>query len=186
MKKKMFAFLMIALAVGGLSAQDTTKKTKIYRTWISTNSEPFKVKGSLYKVNDSSVFVSNSLRLLDYPANRDQLVELHLENINTIKIRRMNNIGKGALIGAISGFVVGGLIGYASGDDPPCTPPPGAWFCWTTTAEEKAVNLGVPLSIVGAGLGALIGSAKIVIPINGNAYNFNKNKNELRKYSIIN
>ncbi len=174
MKKKMFAFLMIALAVGGLSAQDTTKKTKIYRTWISTNSEPFKVKGSLYKVNDSSIFVSSFLRLQDYPANRDQLlVELYLENINTIKIRRMNRIGRGAWIGAISGFVVGGFIGYQTE------------FDYFLHRHEMVFLGGVPLSIVGAGVGALIGSNKIIIPINGNANNFNKNKKELRKYSII-
>ncbi len=182
MKKKLFAFLMIALAVSGLSAQDTTKKTKIYRTWISMNSEPFKIKGSLYQVNDSSVFVSNALKIQDYSENRFETVELHVKDIKIIKTRKKNSVGNGALVGAISGLVFGGLIGYASGDD---SCPPGTWCIISFTAEEKALMLGVPLSIVGAGLGALIGSAKIVIPINGNAITFNQNKKELRKYSII-
>jgi hypothetical protein len=182
MKMKMFVFLMIALAACGLSAQDVPEKTKIYRTWISLNNEPYKIKGSLYQVNDSSILVSNSFIIQDYSQGRYETVELHLENIMKIKTRKKNSVGNGALVGAISGFVIGGLIGYAAGDD---SCPSGSWCIISFTAEEKAVMLGVPLSIFGAGIGALIGSAKIVIPINGNAKTFNQNKSQLREYSII-
>jgi hypothetical protein len=182
MRKKMFAFLMIALVVGGLYAQVVPDRTEIYTTSISLNSQPKKVAGSLCQVNDSSVIVSSSLRLQDYTANRFKKVELHFENIETIKIRRKNSVGNGALIGAISGLTFGGLIGYASGDD---SCPSGTWCSFTYTAEAKALMLGVPFSIVGAGIGALIGSAKIVIPINGSNKTFNQNKNNLREYSII-
>lgn len=36
---------IVYCCLNSLNAQDTIKKNKIYRTWISLNSEPFKIKG---------------------------------------------------------------------------------------------------------------------------------------------
>jgi hypothetical protein len=72
--------------------------------------------------------------------------------------------GQGALeggaIGLVAGAASGAALGFAEGDDPPCSD--GSWFCLSLDREEKAVILGVVGSSVGAvsGLvvGALIGS----------------------------
>jgi len=174
--------LILLCCLNSLNAQDTIQKIKIYRTWVSLNSEPFKIKGVLYEVKYSSILVSSSIVIQDYSTDRFEMVELHINNIETIKTRRNNNIGRGVLIGAITGFAVGGLIGLLSGDDPPC--PPGSYFCIRFTAEEKALGAGVSLAVSGAGIGALIGSIKVKIPINGSSNSYNRNKNKLRKYSI--
>jgi len=174
---------IIALCfLNSVNAQDTIQKKKVYRTWISLNRESFKTKGFLYEIKDSSVLVSSSVVIQDYSTDRFSAFKLQINDIETIKIRGKNSIGNGVLIGAITGFIVGGLIGFISGNDPPC--PQGSWICFRFTAGEKALLAGIPLSIGGAGIGALIGSVKIKIPISGSIDNYNKNKNTLTKYSL--
>jgi len=113
-----------------------------------------------------------------YLADRFETIKLHINDIETVKIRRKGRIGRGVLFGALGGFALGGIIGLASGDDDPNN----CFFC--LSAGDKALLAGIPLSIVGAGLGALIGSLKVKIPINGNISNFNRNKSKLRKYTF--
>ena len=173
---------MALCCLNTVNAQDTIHKNKIYRTWISLNSEPFKTKGFLYDLKDSSILVTSSIAIQDYSVDRSGIVQLHINNIESIRTRRKNRVGKGVLIGAISGFAVGGLIGLISGDDPPCDS--HSLICIRYTAGEKAILAGIPLSIGGAGIGALIGSVKVVIPINGSINNYNKKKDKLRGYTF--
>ena len=178
---------LIALCcLNSLSAQEPTQKIKIYRTWVSLNSEPFKIKGALYEVKDSSILVSSSVVIQDYYIDRFEVTNLHINNIETIKTRRNNSVGIGVLIGAITGFAVGGLIGLIDGDDPPCSSSQGIIFsrCSSSTAEEKALSYGVGLAYPGAVVGAVVGSITVTIPINGSIQSYNSNKDILREYSI--
>ncbi|MFD2998754.1 hypothetical protein ACFS7Z_00135 [Pontibacter toksunensis] len=179
-------FSIIAMIVlyflNSVNAQDNIQKNKIYRTWITFNNKPLQTEGVLYEIKDSSILVSSSVAIKDYSTDRVETLKFNINEIETIKIRRKNSVGRGILTGAITGFAVGGLIGLISGDDPPC--PQGTWFCFRLTAGEKALITGIPFSIGGAGIGALVGSVKVNIPINGSIDNYNKNKNELLKYSI--
>ena len=102
---------------------------------------------------------------------------MHYNNIETIKTRRNNNIGRGILIGTLTGFVCGGLLGLVSGDDPPDN-------LWPWTAEEKAIIFGSSLAVCGAGIGGGIGLIKVTIPINGSINNYNRSKIRLQDYSI--
>ncbi len=168
--------LIVFCCLNSIHAQETIKKNKVYRTWITMNSEPFKVKGFLYEINDSSISVANSKIIKEYSTVRFQVAKLHIIDIEKIKTRRNNSIGRGIWIGAVTGFVVGGIIGLVDGDDP-------AGFL-AMTAGEKAIKAGVALSIGGAVIGGLIGTIKIRIPIDGSMNNYNRNKNKLNKYSI--
>lgn len=170
--------LIVLCCLNSLNAQDTIQKKKIYRTWVSLNSEPFKFKGVLYEVKDSSILVSRSLVIKEYLSDRSEMVNLNINNIEIIRTRKNNNIGKGILIGALSGFIAGGAIGLISGDDPPDSFLP-------FTAGAKAMITGVLLSVAGADIGGVIGSFKVKIPINGSIDNYNRNKNKLRGYSVI-
>ena len=154
-----------------------------YKTWLTLNSEPFKSKGILYQSKASSILIA------PFEKNKQQisdktLIEFQIRNIEKIKLRKTKKVGKGILIGAVTGLVTGALIGIIDGDDPPCSS--GSWICFRYSAEEKAVMTGVPLAVFGAGVGALIGSIKIKIPINGNSEKYRKNKTDLRRYSVKN
>lgn len=168
--------LIVLCSLNSLNAQDTIQKKKIFRTWISFYREPFKINGILYEVNDSSLLVSCSLVKKGYSTDRFEMAKLNINNIETIKIRRNNNIGRGILFGTLTGFFLGGMVGLISGNDPPDT-----WF--GMTAGDKAILLGVPLAVAGVGIGAAIGSIKVKIPINGSIKTFHENNSRLKNYS---
>ena len=153
---------------------DTGKKV-IYKTWISLNNGQNTIKGALYEVNDSSILVSNSFRKNDYSTGKFNVTTINFNNINLVKIRQNNSLRKGALIGSITGFVVGALIGLISGDDPP--------GFLSFSAGEKALMYGFPMAIGGTGLGELVGSIRIRIPINGSIKIFHENNSRLKNYS---
>jgi hypothetical protein len=186
--------LLINLSIC-LNAQDTIRKVKIYRTWVSKMDKTTKTKGVLYEVKDSSILVSGSLIPEDYLTDFFETInfhiidaiELHIDNIETIKVRNKNSVGKGILFGLFSGFAAGALIGIIDGDDPYSRSSSGGSmgdYMFQFTAEQKIILLGTPFAIIGAGIGAWIGSTKIIIPISGNTKNFKRNRNKLKKYSV--
>ena len=174
---------MIVLCIlNTMNAQDTIQKNKIYRTWVYLNKDPFEIKGALYEIKDSSLSVSNSLVKKEFSTEGLKNAELNIINVETIKLRRNNNIVRGVLIGTGAGLVTGAMIGFISGDDPPCDNL-GCILYPPLTAGQKALSNAAFLGICGAGAGALVGSFKIKIPINGNIETFHKSHSRLRKYS---
>jgi len=182
MKYLIVIALIVLCCINSVHAQDTVQKKKIYRTWVSLNSEPFKSKGVLYEMKDSSILITSPSVIRDPSIGRSEVVQLYIDDIETIRTRKNNRVGKGILIGAVTGFAVGAMIGLISGDDPPCS---GSFFCFHFTAGDKAILAGVPLSVAGAGIGALVGSIKVQIPINGSINNYNKNKDKLKEYTFL-
>jgi hypothetical protein len=146
------------------------QKDSSYKTWITLSPDQSKLKGFLYEKNDSSVIIREGFKNFREMASQeityDDLLNLPLDyssipitNIDKMKARKKGRVGRGVFIGALTGFAVGGLIGAISGDDPPDT-------YMALTAGEKALILGMPLAAVGAGVGGLLGSFKLTIPIN--------------------
>ena len=80
---------------------------------------------------------------------------------------------KGCLIGLVVGSVVGGGAGYLSGDDPPPQCECEFIFCFctpSTTAGQKAAWGAAGGGLLGAGIGALVGTAThdrwVAFPVN--------------------
>ena len=151
-----------------------------YRTWViqKQQNERGKVikivnRGVLQELKDSSIVVSPQYMSTTLSTDR----EIPINSIESLKFRKKNLPGKGLLIGAISGFALGGLMGLASGDDH-CD----SWCFLTFTAEEKAVLFGVPLMVVGGFTGSILGSFRINIPLDGSQAAYKNQKNGLKKY----
>ena len=166
---KLITLMVIILSMNFVYTQEKVKKVKIYKTWVSLIDES-EIFGVLHQLNDSSILVT------DIKTEISQ--EINISDIQKIKIRRKNSIGRGALIGGASGLVVGGMVGYMSGDDPE------GISLFKMTAEEKAVFNGVIFIPFGAGAGILIGTIKKKFDINGSISNYNKNIRELREYAV--
>lgn len=154
-----------------LPAQNNYPKVKIFKTWVQLNGEPYKSIGVLYQLKDSSILISNSVLESDYYSNNFQVTEFKIENIEKISLRRKGGIGKGVWIGALSGTVLGVIIGGAS---------QGGGY------DSYGMGLagGVAGCFVGAGLGALFGTIKLSIPIDGQLDNYYKNNKKLSRRSI--
>jgi len=172
--KTIVVIIIIVFYCGITYGQDSVVKKKIYKTWLSLENDT-KLKGILYQVTDSSLIVSKSLVVSGRLSQSLNLEEIHFRDINFIYTKKKNATGNGALIGAGAGLLLGVVIGLSSGDDS------GGFISFS--AEEKAMMTGSALAILGAGLGALVGSVKMTIPINGNHTKFNLNKGKLKAYS---
>jgi len=156
-------------------SQETINRNMIYRTTILLISDPsFHCYGALYEVNDSSISIS-SHGIKDYDGPQE-VTEVYIDDIKLINTRKSFNIRKGLLFGAASGFVIGGLTGLIEGGH-------SNWF-GSQTAWENAFETGAGFMILGAITGALVGSTKIKIPINGSMDNYNRNKDRLKGYSL--
>lgn len=113
----------------------------------------------------------------NYPDGNYEVTKIYIQDIDKIKTCRTKNIGRGVLIGAVSGIAIGGIIGLVSGDDPPNT-------FMGMTAGEKALGAGVLLRGVCAVTGGLIGTIRINFKINGNIQAYRSQKKKMQKYSL--
>jgi hypothetical protein len=142
----------------------------------------FKTEGILYQVKDSSLLICRDIfsgNFRSFPNNKLNLEEIPVKGIWTLELRRKNVIGKNALIGALTGIVVGVGSGYL-----PKKENSGAV---QYLPKEKAIIRGIILGITGIIAGEAIGSALTIrIPINGDAQVFKNNKTILQKHSAIN
>ena len=171
MKVFCVALFFILCCLNHTQAQDFGKESNKYKVWITLIDEPFNVNGILYELKDSSLLVSNYKTYSDFIIDNNPTIELNISNIELIETRKRNRVGKGILIGAVSGFAVGGLIGLTRGDDA------------EQTAGQKAVIGGLSLAAAGGLVGLLVGSVKVVIPIEGNFIKYKDQRQKLQKYS---
>lgn len=174
--KKIAARILLTLMTSflciNIHAQENSKKNiKIYESFVYSDNKPNILKGVLYEIKDSSIIVSNSKLKKDYSTGNFKLAEISFNNINLVKTRRINNAKRGVWIGAVTGFGVAiGMAGVAA---------PGSTF------GEAAGFLSIPITAIGAGIGALAGSHLNKIPINSSLENFNRNRSRLQKYSYV-
>ena len=157
---KALSFLSI-LILGFTLSTATAQKVKTYKIWVALVDQE-EVKGTLYSVS------KGELVILGEDLNQ---VKITPETIETIKLRKQGNVGKGAWIGAVGGAVVGGVAGLASGDD---------GFITGEAMAAGGVILGAP---PGALIGILIGSSKEKYTINGVRETYNSLLPKLQSYA---
>lgn len=164
MKKVFLIGLIICYSLLSGAQQNDNKRTTVYKTWIKLNKSPQIVKGVLYEIGDSSIFVSESIY-------NSTLQEYRFNDIGLMKVRRGNSIRRGIYRGAGFGFV-SGIIASVSfvGDASVLTGP-------------LYLMLGITYGGVGAGVGALAGTIKDRIPIKYSYENFEKYRGNLQDYS---
>jgi hypothetical protein len=178
--KSYILLAIFIISINSSTAQNQRHNNSSYKAWIKIKNIAFLYKGLLYNVNDSTIVLSNVVKkntAENIILKRADFENIYIERIDNIKLRKKGNIFKGFLIGAVSGFAFGSLIGYLAGNDPP-----KQWF--RMTAKEKALLYGSLSAEWGSIIGLFVGSIKISIPIDGDMENYNKNKKRLKEYSI--
>ncbi|MGY8916120.1 MAG: hypothetical protein ACKVJF_13695 [Flavobacteriales bacterium] len=173
MGKIKIMLLLLFLGVTQIVApQNISKKSNVYRAWISILGSPDQIQGYLYKADSS--FVTLTLKN-SFDFNNLQTIESN--RIDQIKLRKKGIIGKGVWIGALVGFGVGATAGLIGGDDP-------EGFI-TFTKEEYALIYGVPISILGCGVGALVSSKKTTVKIGGDQQMYIAQLEKLKGYTLM-
>lgn len=176
MKTKLVILLGLLLLFSS-SLQSQNSNNKAHKVWISNVNNSKIIKGTLNEVNNESLIIMDK---------HSKEITIDVSKINIIKIRRIGKIGKGILIGSLTGLATGGIIGIISGDDPDKTVDAG-WPIGTYTVEgqkkgEKALIYGVLLGLAGGGTGALIASKREKIIINGSIESYKSQIEFLRNF----
>ncbi len=171
--------LILCSSIHSIYAQDTIKRTMINPISITLIDDPsFHIKGALYQINDSSISVSNSIRLKDYTKHNFSLSEYEIIDILKIETISRTRSRNGALIGAGSGIVLGvvlGLIENASNSSGTYSIADDWW------APAGGAIFMMP---IGALVGTIIGGISIKIPIHGSMDNYMRNKSKLNQYAL--
>lgn len=172
MGKIKIMLLLLFLGVTDIVApQSSSKKSNVYRAWISVLGSTDQLQGYLYNA-DSSVVTLTMKNSFDL----DHLQTIESNRIDQIRLRKKGIIGRGVWIGALVGFGVGATVGLVGGDDP-------EGFI-SFTKEENAVIYAVPSSILGCGFGALVSSKRTNVKIGGDQQMYFLQLDKLKGYSL--
>jgi hypothetical protein len=172
MKVIAISVLILLFIAPGLYCQNKTGKKKVYKVWV-TKMDGSKIYGFLFAANEQGISITETKSL---EGLNSILVEV--ENIREIRVRRKGSVGRGAGWGAVSGAALGAIIGLASGDDPENQ------FLYSASAEEKAGVSAIVLGGIGGGFGAIIGTGKKKILIDGNTKVYVSQLTTLKNYSL--
>ena len=150
----------------GLNAQNSSKKAKIYKVWI-TKMDGSKNKGVLYSADAQSIKLAKNKS-----SSSSDLIVIDGKKIDLIKIRRRGKIGKSTWIGATAGVGAGVVFGLSVDE--------GEGYGGLVTSAS-----GLFFGIVGTGVGAGIGTIKKKIRINGNSELYSSNLSFLQSISLL-
>lgn len=135
---------------------------KYYRIWLylKDGNNSNHTKGYLYEVKDSSLRVSLSNPRRKKSDNEDHIFEFQVHNINEIKLRRIGNVARGA------------LVGFAIGSIP-------------IILKEEDYDYGLIIAIPAAVIGGLLGTSKESINIDGSIEQFSIYRHNLRDQAFV-
>jgi len=142
---KKFIYLVLVFSILALSGNMLAKERKGADLIIQKTDET-QIRGELIAVKE------NSLLLLKRETGAD--VSVDIGEIRIIEIVKESKVWKGIGYGLLGGAVIGVLVGYLLGDDPPImgTGP------ILMTDDEKALGYGFYIGLFGATLGGIIGA----------------------------
>lgn len=151
MKRFICSLLALCVASHALYAQDLVQKKHIvYSTKIQDFSGHYH-EGFIATMNDTAIFMSERKFAMTFEnLDMSQLEKFSYTELNKVKLRPSGRIGRGALIGAVSGLLTGAIVGYCSTS----ATPPKTSFLNPVITRGQATLIG---AVVGAGVGSLIG-----------------------------
>lgn len=142
------------------------RRVKSYRAWLKTSGNQTVIKGILYEVSDSSVFLVNSLI-------HPEKTEYQFSGIDRIRLRNEKSVVKGLITGSAIGLGGGLIMGASVAKDMP-------FF-----GGLIASYIGISGALYGAGIGTLAGLISDPYPVKSSRDNFKKYQGNLMAYSFL-
>lgn len=173
-KVHFFVFLIFTLAQYNMHSQEV-RKPKRYITKVKTLQKGQKQVGYLAELNETSIMLMEKYTLTPLP-------EINVDQIKKVNFRRKGSVLKGAAIGTAVGFLGGMLI--FSGDE--CKNHGGSSIFGQSIGlgceQMGTLEGGAFMAQLGAITGALIGTCKKRIMINGSQERYEKKKEKMRQF----
>lgn len=148
-----------------------------YNCWIYGNSEfSHRIqRGFINSISDSGIVFRVSKTGNYFPTRNWKLNYLNVSSIDKIKFRQKGGVGRGILIGAGTGFLVGGFLGLTGITDYGIFISLPPW--------QNAIIGGTLFSFPGLVIGGICGSFRLKIAINRNQRQYEKYKKVISSYS---
>ncbi|MEO5684558.1 MAG: hypothetical protein ABIQ88_18095 [Chitinophagaceae bacterium] len=147
-------FIYFGLLISGSTlvySQDSTLLKKRLFSVVASDFDNGKTKGWLANINDTAIQISYlPARFARTAAKPGNIIALNYNLLTAVRIKRSNAGLRGLGTGFICGFALGGIIGFASGDDKA--------GIVRFSAGENALAGGLLAGILSAGIGAIIGA----------------------------
>lgn len=134
-------------------------------------------QGYLAGLADSGIVLVKGPVAFDHSLKGTNANIIAYQNLSEVRIQRKGSVGRGVLFGALSGMVVGGVVGYMSYHKPvPCD---GSTLCitWDFGPGYDALGGAILGTVSGAIIGGIIGAVgkkKFVIGGNRNKFSHMK------------
>jgi hypothetical protein len=162
------------------SSIQSSKKQRLYNTWIRTMYYDRMKKIYIYEIKKEEITVVSKKKYeKGKPVTDSDLAIYAVDNIKDIYTRRKGDVWLGACIGGATGFILGGIIGSAMdrkhGTDHPQN---------QKMAKEAFLVWGAVGLSWGFAIGSIIGSIEKHHHIDGNQISFDKVREGLKKRSI--
>ena len=205
MKQIFFSATLLVTVLVSFAQNDSISETKKHVPNLATihTTEGKTLKGWFYRLDDNQVILlpakNKNFRLAALSKIENNTMNIGVDQIQSISLKKKNSVIKGALIGLGIGVLTGAVIGFASGDDPvesyySSDQDPfgiGNFFvsinnAFAMTAGEKALGGAVLLGGTGAIVGVIIGAiAKKKFIIGGKKEVYRDLQGDLMKRLIV-
>jgi len=205
MKQIFFSAILLAISISSFAQKDSVQRIKKHVPNMATiqTIEGKTLKGWFYRLNDDQVILlpakNKNLTLAGSANANDNTINIGVDQIRSISLRKKNSVLKGALIGLGVGVLTGTVIGLASGNDRvepyySSSQDPygvGNFFVslnnsFAMTAGQKAIYGAIGLGTSGAIMGIIIGAiAKKKFIIGGKKEAYRDLQGDLMKRLIV-
>lgn len=95
---------------GAVYAQEKHKKKRLYKAWVKKTNRKTRLVGTLYQVEDNKLVIASRFKLNHYNLNQFDYQDVYAHEIEKIKLRRKGELGRGVLIGVVSGLLTGAIV----------------------------------------------------------------------------
>jgi hypothetical protein len=162
--------LYIPVAMG----QQSGRRSAMYQTWIQTRDGSLRIKGILYAVGDSAIYVSDALSRRRYESGDFQVTRIDYSQIERVQVRHIHSLSAGILTGAV---LSGGVVFFALRSD--------VGDGWDPLLDGLLIILSVPPALVGGAVGGLVGGLKTSFQVHGNYQDFTLHRDRLNSYAFV-
>jgi hypothetical protein len=178
MKTTILILSLILFVIRPLPAQTDSVILKPYRIWVKPIKRAPNIDGILYEIRDSSILISAVSAQSSYNSATFAGSEVWSKDIKQIDLRKKGVHGTAVLIGGVAGAVIGVIVGLLSGSSQ------GSSDMDKEFSKGAMVVFPLLCAGVGAGIGGMVGGAKLKIPIHGSQAELERNRYRLEGYSL--
>lgn len=152
------------------------EKFRMYKVKVTMMDKSSPIKGILLQLKDSVILIGTTYVKKNYREGGFGIINVPVESIKKIKLRRLGKQGRAMGIGLGAGAVIGGIFGYSTGD----------WDSEPAGHPDSQAYFGAALfGLMGAGVGFFAGIPSKYFYVNGDLHLYTVNKEVLKEYAIV-